>query len=326
MVSKKAARATEEVLAQVRAARRDPNTEAAKAVLARALAAPGNAVIAAAAQVVEEAQLTALVPALLAAFAVLMDPPQSDPNCKGKTAIVRALLALDADATQVYLAGVRHFQREPIYGGSVDTAAELRGMSALALLRARHSQGALLVAECLADVEAVTRSAAARALSELDPAGALPLLRYKLAIGDENPEVIGACLGSVLDHDAELGLKLGAQLLASPTPEAAEAVALALGESRKPGAFALLRDFAADAGPSGRAVAFVAMTLLREEQATAHLVEVVAKGRKDHAAEAVRALGNFRHDPRLKAQVEHAARQRGDPALLAQAQKSFGAG
>ena len=48
-------------------------------------------------------------------------------------AIARALFALDYDGEGLYLAGMRHVQMEPGWGGSSDTAVELRGMCAMGL-------------------------------------------------------------------------------------------------------------------------------------------------------------------------------------------------
>lgn len=324
MATKKAVR-IDELQAQVRALRGDPEGEAARGLLAKALADPRNALVEAAAQVIGEAELSGFQPALVAAFERLLpDALKSDPMCKGKVAVVNALLALDAPEGTVFLAGVTHRQHQPVYGGSVDTAAELRGLCALGLLRARHPLAAQLVAVLLADVEATARAGAGHALGELDPVAALPLLRYKLALGDPSPEVVGACFRSFLDHAPEPGFEIATTYLSGEDAPAAEAVALALGESRKPHAFELLRDYAATADDSGRNVAFVAMALLRDDTANVHLLEVVATGTQARAEGAVRALAHFRHDPKLRQKVIEAAGRRREAAVRALVEKSFG--
>src|SRR4051794_7533474 len=42
----------------------------------------------------------------------------ADKGCLAKTAIVKALVALDGGDDAVYLAGARHVQMEPVWGGS----------------------------------------------------------------------------------------------------------------------------------------------------------------------------------------------------------------
>jgi hypothetical protein len=50
-----------------------------------------------------------------------------------------ALYRIGADSDRVFLRGIRHVQLEPVYGGKADTAMELRGVSALGLVRMGHA-------------------------------------------------------------------------------------------------------------------------------------------------------------------------------------------
>jgi hypothetical protein len=79
------------------------------------------------------------IDALPAAFERLgHDGVKRDPACPGKTAIARCLRDLDAGAEEVLLVGVRTVQREPVWGTSVDTAAELRGVCVMGLVERQH--------------------------------------------------------------------------------------------------------------------------------------------------------------------------------------------
>ena len=62
-------------------------------------------------------------------------PAKTDPGCRAKCAIIAALNQFDCDDPAPFLAGVRHVQLEPVYGGKEDTAAELRGQCAAGLFR-----------------------------------------------------------------------------------------------------------------------------------------------------------------------------------------------
>src|SRR5207245_2378340 len=93
----------------------------------------------------------------------LVNPVTSDPQCRAKAAIVRALLRTAQHEVDVYRVGVEHIQREPVWGGSVDTAAELRAQSGLGLVRAGARDATLALATLLADPEAAARTGAAQA-------------------------------------------------------------------------------------------------------------------------------------------------------------------
>ena len=263
-------------------------------------------VVIAAAAAVEEQELAACGDALVDAFARVLNGV-SDPQCRAKVALLKAIMALEADRERdAYLLGRRFVQMEAQWGPPVDTASEVRGLSVLGLVRSRHPEAAIFAAEALADPEHRVRLAAADALGEATLDAALPVLRLKLAIGDAEPEVLGAALRSYVELDTTGGLKLARELLAARGEAEQEAVLLALGESRKVEALDVLREY------TGRAsdVAFLAMALLRHEPATGYLLEVISTGPDRHAAQAVKALANFRHDPALCARIRAAAGKR----------------
>jgi hypothetical protein len=259
-------------------------------------------------------------PEASAAFLRLLDEPQPhkhDPMCRAKVGLVRAMLHLEADAERAaYERGRRYAQNEPAFGGPNDTAAELRGLCVLGLVRTRHPDASVFAAEALADPQRGTRLGAAHAIAELPPDAALPLLRYKLAVSDEEPEITGAVFAAFLELAPTLALTLAPELLHG---DDGEAVALALGESKKREAFPVLRDALPGVAPS---VVYVAMSLLRDEDANAYLLDAVAHGA--HAETALKALAHFRHDPKLRERTLAAVKQRGDPALAAAAAKALG--
>jgi hypothetical protein len=292
-------------------------------------------VVLAAAQIIEDRELEGHGSQLADAFDRLLDtktPHKHDPSCRAKGALLRALLRTEGMARPaIFERGVAYVQMEPIWGQlmnpprtEIDTAAEVRGHSALGLVRARHADALVLTAKLLADPEAQARIGAADALAEAPRDSALPLLRYKIEIGDEAAGVIGAVFGSYLAIDAAQALSLAAEYLREAPDEAAEAVLLAIGGSRAPGALAVLRDYSARATGQLKQAAFTALALLRDDAATAYLLEVVATAPEKHPEAALVALGHFKHDEKLRQRVREAVKGRSEATLQRLVAKSFG--
>jgi HEAT repeat protein len=311
-------------LEAVRAIRDDPDTPEGRALLAQALADRSALVVTAAAETIAAATLDGFGPALTSAFdRLLAGGDSADPGCRGKTAIVRALVQTDHDDGAVYLRGVRHVQYEPVWGGREEVAAVLRGQAALGLVRARHPDATAELAALLADAEAPARVAAAQVLGEIDPTVAVPLLRFKVLAGDKEAAVIGACLTTLLASAPGSSVPFVAQRLQADSAVLAEAAAMALGESRLEAAFEPLAAFATEALGERRAVALLALALLRSERAWAHLLEVVATGAVGPAKEAATALATFRHDAKLAERLRAAAARHDHPSVRAAAEAAM---
>ncbi len=309
----------DQTLEQLAALREAPLGAPLEAALREGLRHASFRVVLAAAGVVEARELEGYGDALVEAFSRLLaapEPAKSDPGCRAKVAVVRALLKTEAAGeARAYQQGVTWVQREKGWGGATDTAGELRGHCAVGLVRCRHGDAVMRAAELLADPERAARIGAAEALGEAPGAEAAPLLRYKLLAGDADPEVEGAVFGAFLGHEPQRALELAPELLAGPE-ERAEAIALALGASRRPEALEPLRAYAERTGESARQTAYVAMALLRDDAATAVLLEVVRSGPARRAAQALKALAHFRHDPKLTQRAREAARGREEPEVV----------
>lgn len=259
-----------------------------------------------------------LLERLPAAFERLMiDAGERDPQCRGKTAIAKALRRAEAEAEAVFVAGVRHVQYEPVWGGKVDSAAELRGVCLMALVEGYHPRAMVEAAQLLADPEAAARMAAARSLGCSGRAEvAEPLLRLRVQAGEADAEVLGECFGALLQLAPAPSLVYVASFLGGADDVAAEAAALALGGSRLPGALApLLEQARGFTGRGRRRVLLLAISLLRVEEGWAYLVELVEQGAPPAASEALEGLAAFAHDERLRERVQGAVARRADPAL-----------
>ena len=275
--------------------------------------------VAKAASVAGELEIEELTPALRDAFHRLLEQPvKRDPGCAAKTAIATALQRGGAYEDEVFRIGVRWVQREPVWGGTVDVACELRTASAMGLLRLGHPSAASEVAELLADPEAEARAGAAHAIAYSEDARFGPLLRHKILSGDAEERVVGDCLAALLRVEGDPALDFCARVLDRADDARAELVCMALGESRRPGALAVLRDWwQRTAATELRRTALLAIALLRTEPAHAFLLELVATAPGHDARDAVAALAVFRDDDALRQRLLAAARARDDAALRA---------
>jgi hypothetical protein len=306
-------------LARVAACAADPTSEASIAALRGALEKSGSFAVAAAAKLVEENDVQALAPLLAPAYLRIAD---KDPGCKAKVALVEALERLGRDEPDVFLHAARCRQMEPIWGGQVDTAANLRPLGAAGLAASLHPEAGAVIARLLADSEWTSRAGAARAAARLPPDVAVPLLILRAEIGDVEPPVLGDCFRALLDADPARGVAFVAARL-DGKEDLAEQAALALGESRVEAAFAPLCEYAERAAGERRKTALLALALLRRDEAVAYLVGLVREAHEKTAEAAIAALAIHKHDPRVRETVLAAAKARRDKALLEKARAAL---
>ncbi len=213
--------------------------------LRHALGNRNNYIVAKAADLVRELSLAELTPDLLAAFdRFFVDPAKSDPQCWAKDAISRALAALDCQDADVFLRGMRHIQLEPVWGGSADTATNLRATCAMALVQCRSMGDHELLSnliELLGDKEKSVRAEAARAIGQAGSRQAALLLRLRAVLADDEPEVLGACFSGILSIEGTGAIPWLGRFLKRGDNIAAEA-ALAIAQDRSPEAFRVLRE------------------------------------------------------------------------------------
>jgi hypothetical protein len=280
-----------------------------------------------AARMAGELRLTALVPDLAAAFhRLLQDPVKSDKGCPGKLRIVEAMLALDRHDRGVYLAGIRHVQREPAFPEAVDAAAPLRGVCAHALVHSSDPDALVEVGPLLGDPEASTRAEAASALGADGSPAAGALLHLKVRLGDPEPNVISACFRALLRISPDRYLPVVAAALADHDGGLGEVAALAIGEARAPGGLAILTSaFRATVTGRLREGILVGVALLRSEESSAFLIDLVARAAESEVVPALTALALHRHDEALAARVRAAVTARKSRRIEAIFLDRFGA-
>jgi len=273
--------------------------------------------VAQAAKLVYENELVQLIPDLVEAFdRFLLKPVETDPNCHAKAGIADALYRLEHREEEVFLRGIRHVQMEPVWGGKVDTAAKLRGICAMGLVRMNYSQVLVELADLLADPESPARIAAARAIAYSGNSNGVPLLRLRARVGDE-PAVLSECLAALLNLDADRSLPFVAHFLNTSQPQTQELVALALGESRLPAAFNVLRHWwEKTREPNLRWTGLLAIATLRQDEPIDFLLDLIGTGLTRDARDAVTALEIYQDDQALWQRVEAAMQQREDGSKI----------
>lgn len=310
-------RAAEAKLARLRQLRDRPSSPELLPELRTALVDSLNIVVAEAAGIAGTARLTALMPELLAAYDHFMtDPLKRDRNCTAKIAIVEALDNLEYDEAKIFLEGIKYIQMEPVWGGREDSAAPLRCVCAAALVRINHPDVLSLLIDLLMDDDQRARIGAAYSLASSGKNTAMHLLRLKARMGDVEPEVTAECLNGLLRLAPHESLSFVAEFLQSPDVTLQEATLLALGSSRLPEAFDVLKQFwDGSPRPELQETVLLAVGLLRLPVATEFLLSLVAEGQAESAAGAVSALAIFRHDTVFRERVAALVATRNDRDL-----------
>lgn len=285
-------RAFEEQIAALDSMRNAPEDTRA-ASLRKALAHRNNFIVGKAADLAREFQLTDLTQDLLKAFARFFENPEkTDPQCWAKNALSRALAAFEVQEADVFLRGMRHIQMEPVWGGRSDTAGTLRATCAFGLVQCRSLTEPSLLAQLvdlLADKDKAVRAESVRAIEQVGSPSASLLLRLRATLGNDEPEVLGACYGGVLRIEGTQAIAWVSRFLASADDSAAEA-ALAIAATHSPQAFEVLqKSLTSTSDPWFRSVLLSAVAFTRQDSAHELLLELVGTESLD-AERAIEAI------------------------------------
>jgi HEAT repeat protein len=301
----------EEQLDRLSELRGQPPSPEGRAEVAKHLNSKMNLAAAKAARIAGEWQAAELTPELVAAFDRFMVKPETtDKRCAAKIEILKALCKLEHPSPSVFRRGMQHIQMEPTWGGSVDTAAEVRALGTMGLAQTDYPDALEEIVPLLLDPERDARIGAVRAMAASGLAGGVLLLRLKALSGDE-PEVLGECFAALLRAEPAKSLEFVAKFLDHREEAVAEAAALALGDSRLESAFAVLRDaFDRSHARPIRRTLLLAIALLRRESAIDYLLDLVRNGESQASADAVAALAMYEQDPSLQERLDRARKAR----------------
>jgi hypothetical protein len=306
-----------DAMSRLKALRADPNSAASTTELTKALSSKANILVARAADIVREAKLSQFIDSMIAAFdRFMVDATSTDKGCPAKTAIAKALYELEARAENVFLTGIHHRQLEGVWGGHSDTAAELRGICALGLVRCNYRDAMIELGDLLMGAEPSCRMMAARAIAYSENDAGLPLLRMKVLAGDQNSDVIGECFVAMLKLSPRKSVLFVAEFLDSEDDDLKQLAILSLGESRQPAALnALTEQFHRTISGNERKPLIIAISLSRLPASLDFLLQVIAQEHKQLGSAAIDALKMYRGDPAIRARVLQAVENRGDAEL-----------
>jgi hypothetical protein len=274
-----------------------------------------------AAELCEERLIFDLEADLLKAYQrFLKNPVKKDPNCTAKEAIVRALVALDSQEIDFFIAGLHYHQYEPVWGGSEDTAVGLRVSCATGLVNTSYSRALIELVTLLNDPSAPARKGAVRAITYTQPLAAEAVLRAKALSGDPDPDVTGETLSALLRVSPYESQAFVASFLESSTdPVLRQSIALAIGASKLDEALDILRS-CWNRKPLKKAqdnFLLLGAILHRSEKAFDWLLEVIVHGEQTSAKFVVEELAIYKTDKKLRGRIDAAVVERADDGLTA---------
>lgn len=281
--------------------------------LQQALREKSNFLVAKAAEFAGQKLFYDLIPDLTQAYERFLNSPlENDKTCAAKRAIVRGLYELDYDSAGFYRRGIGYVQLEPVWGGHVDTAVDLRCTCALGLAASNDPRAVLDIVGLLYDEESQARISAVKATESLHPFQAEIVLRGKTLQGDGEAEVIAQCFSSLMKVAPEESLGFVAGFLENGRESYVEGAALALGESRLDEALGMLIEATDNAMEGGSLFQSLcnAVALQRKEKAFDYLLGRLENGGESAACAAVTALAIYDFNSDLKEQVATRVQER----------------
>jgi HEAT repeat protein len=184
---------------------------------------------------------------------------------------------------------MRHIQMEPVFGGRSDTAGTLRATCALALVQCRtltNDDVLRYLVDLFGDSDKTVRAESARAIEQVGSSSASLLLRLRAVLGNDEPEVLGACYSGVLRVEGVSAISWVSRFLSKGDDASGEA-ALAIAGTHSPQAFATLRRNLEEVHDTWfRSVLLSAIALTRQDTALEFLLDQV----KSESLDAERAL------------------------------------
>ena len=271
-----------------------------------------------AARLAEDALLYELVPKMLDAYSRFLDKPlKTDPSCYAKKAIARALVALDCNDTEFYRRGLQYRQLEPVWGGTADTAVDVRTSCAMGLVASGYSRALVELTALLHDTDAAARVGAVRAIACGNPREAELLLRSKVLGGDAEPQVLGECFSGLLDRRARRIDRFGGGLSHAPRrgrARARGARARRVAARRRVGASARSLERRCSATSyAGRCCGLPPRTAAKRPMDW--LLGLVAEARAAVALDVVEVLAFYKHHGKLEERLRGVVTARSDRTL-----------
>ena len=253
----------------------------------------------------------------------LKNPVKTDPNCIAKRALSRAVVDLDGKHLDFYLAGIQYKQLEPVWGGSVDTAADIRASCAMGLVATGYPRALQEITLLLNDPEPAARLGAVRAIGCGNPNNAELLLRSQALAGDDSPEITGECFFQLLSIEPDysptfIALFLNPEWIIKEPDAVREHAALALGESKQPETLTYLRNaWDREILDKGfRQIIIRATSLHRSDEAFDWLLSIIENENTHLSQSAVDALQIYQRNKTLMEKLNTATKNRKDRGYM----------
>jgi HEAT repeat protein len=313
----------EQQLQDLSACRSDPASAASQEKLTKALSGKSNAVAGKAATLITDFNQAGYLPAIAATFERFFTA--GDKGCLALTQLANALYTFGHTDSIPFLRGIHHYQPEAGFGPPVDVAIELRGICALGLVRQGYPDVLTELAELLMDPEPQARQMAARAIAYAGHESGAMLLRMKVLAGDKDPDVIAESFTALMKVAPRKSLPFVGKYLKSLDATLVEAAAIAIGSSKLPEAFSLLKsEWEAHVTPGPRRPLLLAIAMTRQPPAVEFLMERVAEDRPAAAADAVAALAMYKHEDAVRSRLAGLVKDLEDLLITAAFEKAFG--
>jgi hypothetical protein len=174
------------------------------------------------------------------------------------------------------------------------------------------------------DKEQQPRQMAVRAVVYAGFEEGAPLLRMKVLAGDRDGDVTAECFNGLMKLTPVKSLEFVARFLDADDPSTAESAALALGASRLAAALEVLRQqWTKEVRPEPRRPLLLAIAMTRHPGAIDFLMERVLDDSASAAADAIAAMGMYRHDDAIRARLTSIVQERNSAAIIAAFEKAF---
>ena len=304
---------------------RDLPSQSAREELTKVLLGTNSFVIARAARLIAKAGDRELVPALVDALGRLLNMPASaDKGCRAKSAILEALDDLKYEGTEPFVRGISYRQMEPVYGGQVDTAADLRATCAIMLARRYYTDIYFEMARLLVDQEAAPRLAAVSVLTALGSECGEALVVMRVLTGEQDPMVLRKCFSGLIAADTDRSWSFVTGFLDSTDLVLAESAAIAVGESHSKRAFPVLREtLERNVDVARKSTLLLALALTRDDKAVEFLLRMIREEGASQAARALQAISIYSADERIRERVHEAVSSRGEREVTQAYERAF---
>jgi hypothetical protein len=274
-------------------------------VLKKCLSSKSSLVVAKTAKLCADHHLSQLNQELVQTFRYFVEKAEKDKGCYAKKAIVKTLYELDFINTEFYTEAISVRQMEPVWGGSVDSAFDVRCWAANGLTLSTNVHIIFQLLELLHDTEPQARLGAVKAIAYTNPMHANILIREKILDGDEETYIIGECFHQLMIVDPDTNLEFVKAYLAHNDEEWVEYAALAIAAYNDLTAFEVLKEAIEQAFYDSKKRHLIkAMALHRSKHTVDYLLVLLESAGSQEVDTIIEALAIYRTNDKIRQQVQ----------------------